>query len=171
MSGLAGRRIPVLLLAAACAPAAAQREEVCVARVEAATASAGSASATPELLRSHLGIRPRRQQLFDFELAVSLPGGTQCAISGVARVRGAPGQEVLAFPIRPEAGAPRRPVRVPCQIIVQRTSTALIVTTTEEACQADPPCGGVVPLHGQRFELASTVPAGVQGPCFARAGP
>ena len=144
----------------------AQPAEACYVRLEPATPV--SIPLASDTVSSHLGIRRNRAKLFDVEISLSTPGGANCTLTGLARVRGTPGQEVLAFPLRRDATLPPSPTGVPCQVFVQLTPTALVLATSEEACAAMPPCGGMIPVHGQRFELAGKVEPPDKGPCFAQ---
>jgi hypothetical protein len=168
MSG-AGRATFALFLAALGPASGAQPAEACYVRIEpAAPASIPLAS---DVVSSHIGIRRNRAQLFDVDISLSLPSGANCSISGIARLRGTRGQEVLAFPLRRDASLPPSPTGTPCQVFVQLTPTALVLATTEQACAAQPPCEGVIPVNGQRFDLTGKVAPGTRGPCFARTGP
>jgi hypothetical protein len=159
------------ILPAACAmvalPAAAQLSEACYVRYEPAP-EAGASAPAADAVRSHIGIRRERSQLFAVDISLSVPGGANCSLSGVARLRGTPGQEMLAFPVRQDATVPRSATGVPCQVFVQLTPTALVLATSEDACKAAPLCEGVIDVHGQRFDLGGKVAAGQRGPCFDR---
>lgn len=156
-------------LLAGFAPAVlAQPAETCYVRQEAAAPAAIPLAS--DTVSSHIGIRRNRAQLFDVDISLTTPGGANCTLTGVARVRGTAGQEVLAFPLRRDASLPPSPTGVPCQVFVQLTPTALVLATSDQACAAMPPCDGVIAVHGQRFELAGKVPPGTKGPCFGSAG-
>lgn len=144
-------------LAALAVPhAAAQPARACYVRVE-----------TDEpLVTSYLGMRRSKSQLFDVDISISLPGGANCSVSGVARLRGEPGRELLAFPLRPDPSVQKAAGNVPCQVFVQLTSTALVLATSDEACKPQPPCGGLLDLNGQRFDLSGRVEGDAKGPCF-----
>lgn len=58
-----------------------------------------------------------------------------------------------------------------CQVFVQLTAAAVELRTTPSSCQAQSLCEGKVELNGQRFESATRLPAGTQGPCFERRTP
>lgn len=156
------------LLAASGLPVLAQPAEACYVRAEPATPAAIPLAS--DMVSSHLGIRRNRARLFDVEISLTTPGGSNCTLNGLARVRGTAGQEVLAFPMRRDASLPPSPTGVPCQVFVQLTPTALVLATSEQACAAQPPCDGLIAVHGQRFELTGKVPEGTKGPCFGSAG-
>lgn len=160
-------------LATACSitlPAAAQLSEACYVRYE-PPIEAGASAPAPDAVRSHIGIRRERSQLFAVDIHLSVPGGASCSLNGVARLRGTSGQEMLAFPIRQDATVPRTAGGVPCQVFVQLTPTALVLATSEDACKAAPLCDGLIDVHGQRFDLGGKVAAGQRGPCFERRSP
>lgn len=145
---------------------AAQPAEACYVRLEPALPA--SIPLASDTVSSHIGIRRNRAKLFDVDISLTTPSGANCSLRGLARVRGTPGQEVLAFPLRRDASLPPSPTGVPCQVFVQLTPTALVLATSDEACAAQPPCEGFIPVHGQRFELAGKVAPPDRGPCFAR---
>lgn len=130
-------------------------------------AADGGPAASPVPARSHLGLRRKSTQLFDVDLSVTGPNGATCAVSGVARLRGGPGQEFLMLVVRPDAGLPRPRGAALCQLYVQATASGIQINLTEEACQAQALCGGQVRLQGQRFGVESRQPAGAGGPCFS----
>lgn len=115
-------------------------------------------------MQSHLGLRRKGTQLVEVSVAIAGADGAVCSIAGVAKVLGSPGAEYLSLVVRPDGGSSPK---VPCQLRVQGTPTAVELTTTEPSCQAQSVCGGQVQLNGQRFELSARVPDGVKGPCFA----
>jgi hypothetical protein len=155
------------LLAGALAAAAGAEPftpaDVCFVRPEARPAGAAS-SVVPAAAESRLGIRRKTGQLFDVELSVVGGDGALCTIAGIARLR--PG-DVLVLPVRQEAARTAKPSQSPCLVSLRNLGSAIEVGTTESACQAQALCAGQVQLNGQRFELATRLPAGVGNACFA----
>ena len=162
----------ITLLAAACHAMPREPADACYVRAESlAAAAAGSTRAGTD--HSHVGVRRRTPQLLeDFDISVNGPGGATCSLAGVARLRGEPGQEMLAMVVRPDHPATTAPAAAPCQLFVHLTAAAAIeLRTTPSACQAQALCEGRVELDGQRFESATRLPAGAAGPCFERRSP
>ena len=137
--------------------------DACFVRAESRPAGAAS-NVVPAAMESRLGIRRKTGQLFDVELSVVGADGALCSISGVARLR--PG-DVLVLPVRPEGGKGTKPPATPCLVSLKNLGTSIEIATTEAACQAQSLCAGQVQLNGQRFDLASRLPAGGGNACFA----
>jgi hypothetical protein len=137
--------------------------DACYVRAETAPAAqampgeAGSA-------RSHLGLRRKATRLVEVDLLV-VQGAAQCTVSGIAKVRGADGNEFLVLPVR--SGAPGAGGAPLCLVHFRATPTAIEVTATQAECQALGLCGGQVQLHSQRFDLTNRLPPGRASPCFA----
>lgn len=154
-----------LALAGAASLAAPGRSaDACYVRAEPPMADASAPAAAP----SHLGLRRKTEQLFDVDISVSGPGDATCAISGVARLRGEPGAEVLGLVIRPDPARKTGRSGTLCQVFVQLTPAAVELRTTRSSCQAQSLCEGRVELDGQRFVHDAKLPAGSPGPCFAK---
>lgn len=153
--------------AAAGLAAPVRATDACYVRAD-APAAEGAASAA---IASHLGLRRKTEQLFEVDLAVAGPGDANCAVNGVARLRGEPGAEVLGLVIRPDPAKKTGRSGTLCQVFVQLTPAAVELRTTPSSCQAQALCEGRVELNGQRFEHASKLPAGAHGPCFEKRAP
>jgi hypothetical protein len=140
--------------------------DACYVRAEppAADASAPAAAAAA----SHLGLRRKTEQLFEVDISVSGPGNATCTVSGVARLRGEPGAEVLGLVIRPDPARKTGRSGTLCQVFVQLTPAAVELRTTRSSCQAQSLCEGRIELDGQRFVHDAKLPAGSPGPCFAK---
>ncbi|QTN21585.1 hypothetical protein HZ992_15505 [Rhizobacter sp. AJA081-3] len=138
--------------------------DACYVRTE-ASAAEGTASAAAA---SHLGLRRKTEQLFEVDISVSGPGDANCAVSGVARLRGEPGAEVLGLVIRPDPSRKTGRSGTLCQVFVQLTPAAVELRTTRSSCQAQSLCEGRIELNGQRFEHDAKLPAGSPGPCFSK---
>jgi hypothetical protein len=138
--------------------------DACYVRPE-ASAAEGAASATTA---GHLGLRRKTEQLFEVDISVSGPGDATCAVSGVARLRGEPGAEVLGLVIRPDPARKTGRSGTLCQVFVQLTPKAVELRTTRSSCQAQSLCEGRIELDGQRFAHELKLPAGSSGPCFAK---
>lgn len=123
----------------------------------------------PAASLSHLGVRRKSTQLFEIDLSVPGPNLATCSLNGVARLRVSAGEEVLAMVVRPDAGSPAGRGAGLCQLFLKEGPSAIDISTTEPACQAQLLCGGRVSLQGRRFELAGRLPAGSKGPCFGPA--
>lgn len=145
----------------------------CYVREEAfaAASAASGAAAAPRAAQSHLGIRRKTDQLFELDIAVAGDSDSVCSLSGVARLRGEPGKEVLGLVVRPDPGRKAGRTGTLCQVFVQLTPAALVLRTTPSSCQAQALCEGKVELDGQRFEPAAQLAAGTAGPCFERRAP
>lgn len=152
------------LLAAAAAQAAPAA--TCYVRSDAAAAPAEGAASTPG--SSYLGLRRKTDKLFDVDINVNAPGDASCAVSGVAKLQGEPGSEVLGLVVRPDPSRKSGRTGTLCQVFVRLSPAAVELATTPAACQAQGLCEGKVELNGQRFEHASRLPAGAAGPCFER---
>lgn len=139
--------------------------DACFIRAEPRQASSAS-NVVPAASESRLGIRRKTGQLFDVELSVVGPDGALCSVAGVARLR--PG-DVLVLPVRPEGAKAAKPPAAPCLVSLRSLPESVEISTTEAACQAQSLCAGQVQLHGQRFELATRLPASGKNPCFAPA--
>jgi hypothetical protein len=129
-------------------------------------------SPNPERLaaQSHLGLRAKGTRLMEVDLSVAGSSTAVCSLSGVAKRRGAGGQESLALVVRPDVQAIAARLGTPCQVFITDTPEALELTTTEAACRTQLLCGGQVQLHGQRFMHADRL-SGADGPCFDRRAP
>ena len=121
--------------------------------------------------QSHLGLRRRATQLVEVELTVAGENLSVCTVSGIARVRGSSGQEILVLPVRPGPGAPSRRDGGLCLVQIRDSAASIEISTTEAACREQSVCDGKVPLHGQRFELADRVRPGSKSPCFEHQAP
>lgn len=168
----ATRLATVLALAAAvwapCARAAPRGGfDACFVRPADATASSAATGIAP----SHVGIRRKTEQLFELDVSVSAGDLDTCQVGGTARLRGEAGAEVLGMVVRPDPSRKTGRSGTLCQLFVRLTPAGLELKTTPGACQAQALCEGKVELDGQRFEAASRLPAGAQGPCFAKAAP
>jgi|APFre7841882630_1041343.scaffolds.fasta_scaffold07483_3 hypothetical protein len=128
-------------------------------------------SYAPSSAQSYLGLRRKATQLVEVELSVLAGNTAVCSADGVARVRGALGQEFLVLPVRPGPGTPYRRDAEPCLVYIRGTPTAIEISTTEPACRAQALCGGQVELHGQRFEFEGRIAPGGKSPCFERRAP
>lgn len=148
------------------AAAPGRSADACYVRTE--PPAAGASSPASAAAASHLGLRRKTEQLFEVDLSVSGPGDATCAVSGVARLRGEPGAEVLGLVIRPDPGRKSGRSGTLCQVFVQLTPRAVELRTTRSSCQAQSLCEGRVELDGQRFEHETKLPAGSPGPCFAK---
>ena len=137
--------------------------DACFVRAEPRPAGAAS-SIVPAASESRLGIRRKTGQLYDVELSVVGADGALCSVSGVARLR--PG-DLLVLPVRPEAATTAKPPQSPCLVTLRNLGTSIEIGTTEAACQAQSLCAGQVRLNGQRFELATRLPAASTNACFA----
>ena len=165
-AGRVARAVAPLLLALAIAPAGAEpfdAGDACFVRAEPQPSAPAPTVVVPAASESRLGIRRRSGQLFDVEVAVVGADGALCAVSGVARLRP---EGTLVLPVRPDAARGAKPPPTPCLVSLRSAAGAIEVTTTEAACQAQALCAGRVQLHGQRFEAATRVPAGVGSACF-----
>ena len=162
--------VPPLAAAGLCHAAPRESLDVCYLRAEAPAASAAeSAEARP--VQSFVGLRRKSDRLFELDISVAGPDGAACFVTGVARLRGEPGQESLALVVRPDPGRTTARSGTLCQVFVQLTSTAVELRTTPSACQAQLLCEGRVEINGQRFEHAAKLPIGAKGPCFERRAP
>ncbi|MBX3607739.1 MAG: hypothetical protein KF788_20870 [Piscinibacter sp.] len=171
MGTLALRAACVLLLAASGTfPATAASPAACYVRTEAFDLPAASGAASVPA-QSYVGLRRKTDQLFDVELSVTDASEATCSVSGVARLRGEPGAEVLGIVVRPDPSRKSGRTGTLCQVFVQLTAEAIELRTTPAACQAQALCEGRVELNGQRFEHASKLPPGAPGPCFERRTP
>jgi hypothetical protein len=160
----------VLLLASLAPPSYGASVAACYARTEPFNAPAveGAASAPAQ---SYVGLRRKTEQLFEVEISVSSSNAATCSVSGVARLRGEPGAEVLGIVVRPDPSRKSGRTGNLCQVFVHLTPAAIELRTTPTSCQAQALCEGKVELNGQRFEHVSKVPAGIKGPCFAKPAP
>lgn len=158
------------LLAGSALAAAAASGDACYVRTEAfdAPPAADSASAPAQ---SFVGLRRKTDQLFEVDISVATADDAVCAVSGVAKLRGEPGAEVLGLVVRPDPSRKSGRTGTLCQVFVQLTPAAIELRTTPSSCQAQALCEGKVELNGQRFEHVSKLPAGAKGPCFARRAP
>lgn len=165
-------RLPALaLLAPLCVGAHAAPDawsDACFVRPEALPANIKPDQGPAQ---SYVGFRRKTQLLFDVELSVVGPNASVCSVSGVARLRSGPEGEFLVFPVRPDAGATGKRGAMPCLVSIRSSASAIDVTNTEAACQAQALCGGQVRLQGQRFEPGTRLAAGTRWPCFARSTP
>ena len=163
-------------LAAWCLATPAHAQTACYVRSEGGAAvvalPAAAASAPegtePRATQSFLGMRRKSDKLFELDIAVVGPGEAVCSVGGVARLSGESGREALAMVVRPD---PTRKIGrsvTLCQVFVHLTPTAVELRTTPSACQAQALCEGRAELNGQRFEQATRLPTGTNGPCFAR---
>jgi hypothetical protein len=156
----------VFLLVAAAGAGHGAPTATCYVRTEPfdAIASPGAASAPAQ---SFVGLRRKTAELFEVDLSVSGPERAACAVSGVARLRGDPGAEVLGIVIRPDPSRTSGRSGTLCQVFVQLSATGVELRTTPAPCQAQALCEGRIDLNGQRFDNASKLPAGADSPCFA----
>ena len=162
----AARAIACLLAASAAGAGVVETDMpslACFVRAETRPAAAAS-NVLPAASESRLGIRRKTGQLFDVELSVVGADGALCTIAGVARLR--PG-DVLVLPVRQEASRSAKTASSPCLVSLRNLGTAIEVGTTEAACQAQSLCAGQVQLNGQRFEVATRLPAAGTNACFA----
>jgi hypothetical protein len=143
---------------------------VCYVRADTVSVTSGG-NTEARTMQSYLGLRPKGTQLFEVDVSVVGPNASVCSVSGVARLRGEAGHELLAMVVRPEPGRKSERSDALCQVFVQLTPTAVELATTQSACQAQSLCGGQVQLHGQRFELAAKLPSTAKGPCFEQRAP
>jgi hypothetical protein len=141
--------------------------DACYVRPETVPASRPAAS-TPAAAQSVLGLRHSRTRLVDVALTVVGPNASACSITGVARLRSGADGEMLALPVRPDAGAARAAVAGPCLVFLRATPTAIELATTEASCQAQSLCGGQIQLQGQRFDRTNRMPLDAANPCFER---
>lgn len=154
--------------AAATASSGAAPSSSCYVRPEAAaTAESAASSAAP----SFLGIRRKSDKLFDIDLSVSTSGDATCSVSGVAKIQGEPGSEVLGLVVRPDPSRKSGRTGTLCQVFVRLSTAAVELATTPTSCQAQALCEGKVELNGQRFEHATKLPPDSKGPCFAKSAP
>lgn len=164
------RRWSVRALAAiACAvagPVGAQGASTCYVRAAAEAAASASAPST-----DHVGLRRKSDKLFDVDISVTGPADATCAVSGVAKLQGEPGAEVLGLVVRPDPSRKSGRTGTLCQVFVRLSPAAVELATTPGACQAQALCEGKVELNGQRFEHATRLPAGTRGPCFEKRAP
>ena len=161
----------VAMLAATCNAMPREALDACYVRAESFAASAppGVHAGTDQ---SHVGVRRKTTQLFELDISVNGPGGATCSLTGVARLRGEAGQEILAMVVRPDRPATAARTEASCQVFVHLTTTAAIeLRTTPGSCQAQSLCEGRIELNGQRFESATRLPAATAGPCFERRAP
>jgi len=161
----------VTMLAATCHAMPREALDACYVRAEsfAGSAPAGTYAGADQ---SHFGVRRKTTQLFELDISVNGPGGATCSLTGVARLRGDPGQEVLAMVVRPDRPATTVRTEASCQVLVQLTAAAAIeLRTTPSSCRAQSLCEGRVELDGQRFESSTRLPTGTTGPCFERRAP
>lgn len=119
----------------------------------------------------HLGLRRKTDKLFDVDISVSGPGDATCAVSGVAKLQGEPGSEVLGLVIRPDPSRKSGRSGTLCQVFIRLAPTAVELETTPTSCQAQALCGNRVDLNGLRFEPATRLPADAKGPCFGAPPP
>ena len=160
----------VVALAGACHAAPRDSLNVCYVRTEAFAVSAPE-GADARVAQSHVGVRRKTEQLFELDVSVSGPDGATCSLTGVAKLRGEPGQEALAMVVRPDPTRKTGRTGTLCQVFVHLTPDAVELRTTPSSCQAQSLCEGKVELNGQRFESATKVLAGTPGPCFERRTP
>ena len=161
----------IAMLAATCSAMPREALDACYVRADSFAASAplGTYASSD---RSHVGIRRKSTQLFELDISVNAPGAATCALTGVARLRGEPGHESLAMPVRPDRPGTQAGAGALCQVFVHLTAGAAIeLRTTPNSCQAQSLCEGRVELNGQRFEPETRLPAGAAGPCFERRTP
>ena len=164
--------VAALLLAVGAGHAAPGAMNACYVRDETfAAAPAASGAAAPRAAQSFLGIRRKTDQLFELDISVAGDSDTVCSLTGVARLRGEPGRELLGLVVRPDPGRKAGRTGTLCQVFVQLTPAALVLRTTPSSCQAQALCEGKVELDGQRFEPAAKLAAGTAGPCFERRAP
>jgi hypothetical protein len=162
--------VSIAMLAAACNAAPRELLNACYVRAEAFAASAPE-SAEARVTQSHVGVRRKTEQLFELDVSVSGPGDATCSLTGLAKLRGEPGQEALAMVVRPDPTRKTGRTGTLCQVFVHLTADAVELRTTPTSCQAQSLCEGKVELNGQRFESATKVPTGTPGPCFDRRAP
>lgn len=155
----------LLVLAATLTAARGAPADACYVRMEAfdATAVAGAASAPAQ---SFVGVRRKTRYLFDVDISIAGPDQAVCSVSGVARLRGELGADVLGLVVRPDVRRRAGDAASPCQVFVQLTASSVEVRTTPSSCQAQSLCEGKVELDGQRFEPSSKRPPGSSAPCF-----
>lgn len=159
-------KIPLLVVAVSMAAgAAAAPSATCYVRSDTVAAADGAASSPTS---SYLGLRRKTDKLFDVDINVNAPGDASCAVSGVAKLQGEPGSEVLGLVVRPDPSRKSGRSGNLCQVFVRLSPAAVELATTPAACQAQGLCEGRVDLNGQRFEHANRLPAGAAGPCFER---
>jgi hypothetical protein len=159
----------VAMFATACDAAPRELPNTCYVRPEAFAASSPEGADT--LVTSFVGMRRKTEQLFELDISVSGPGNATCSLTGVAKLRGEPGQEALAMVVRPDPTRKTGRTGTLCQVFVHLTPAAVELRTTPSSCQAQSLCEGKVELNGQRFESATKVPMGTGGPCFERRAP
>lgn len=162
--GLLGVAVAALAGAAG-APAWGQAASTCYVRAAVAPATEPGASAPAP---GHVGIRRKSDKLFDVDIAVRGDAEATCSVSGVAKLQGEPGAEVLGLVVRPDPSRKSGRTGTLCQVFIRLSPAGVELATTPGACQAQALCEGKVELNGQRFEHASRLPAGERGPCFDR---
>jgi hypothetical protein len=155
---------------AVCGAAPGDSSSACYVRTE-AFASISQQGADAPSAQSHLGLRRKTDQLFELDISVAGSPEASCSLTGVARLRGEPGRESLALVVRPDPTRKTGRTGTLCQVFVQLAPAAVELRTTPSSCQAQSLCEGRVELNGQRFESATRLPAGAQGPCFERRAP
>lgn len=129
------------------------------------------AASSPGGGTGHVGIRRRTEQLFELDVSVSPDALTTCQVSGTARLRGEAGAEMLGMVVRPDPSRRTGRSGTLCQVFVRLTPAGGVeLKTTPGACKAQALCEGKVELDGQRFDAATRLPPGTDGPCFKKAG-
>jgi hypothetical protein len=166
------RAIPAIaaLLVATGSAAPSEPAHTCYVRTEAFPPPA-AASGVEGAAQSFVGVRRKTDQLFELDIAVTGDNDTTCTLTGVAKLRGEPGREVLGMVVRPDPARKTGRTGTLCQVFVQLTSAALVLRTTPSSCQAQSLCEGRIELDGQRFEHSTKLPSGIKGPCFERRAP
>lgn len=160
----------IALFSATCLAAPNEALNVCFVRADTVPATVGAGS-EPRPVQSHLGLRPKGTQLFELDISVAGENEAVCSVTGVARLRGEPGRELLALVVRPDPSFKNARTGTLCQVFVQLTPTAVELATTQSSCRAQALCGGQVQLHGQRFERSTQLQGAAKGPCFAARAP
>ena len=163
-----------LLAAGLVLSARAASVEACYVRTEpfdVPAASGAASGATSSPAQSFVGLRRKTEQLFDVEISVTNESDATCLVSGVAKLRGEPGAEVLGVVVRPDPSRKSGRTGTLCQVFVQLTPAAIELQTTPGSCQAQALCEGKVELNGQRFEHTSKVPLQTKAPCFVKRAP
>ena len=160
----------VSVLAATCNAAPRDSLNACYVR-PAALAASSPEGAEARAADSFVGVRRKTDQLFELDISVSGPDDVTCSLAGLAKLRGEPGQEALAMVVRPDPSRKTGRSGTLCQVFVQLTPTAIELRTTPSSCRAQSLCEGRIELNGQRFEAATKLPMGANGPCFARRAP
>ncbi len=147
---------------------AAAPASTCYVRTESVLPAEPSASSAGT---SYLGVRRKTDKLFDVDISVTGTGDATCSVSGVAKIQGEPGSEVLGLVVRPDPSRKSGRTGTLCQVFVRLSPVAVELATTPSSCQAHALCEGRVELNGQRFELATKLPPDSKGPCFTRSAP